>query len=366
MQVPFIDLRVSHTSIKKQLEEAMTEVIDKAHFIGGEPVDQFEKKFASFMEINKCVSCGNGTDALEIALKALGISAGDEVLVPAYTWVATAGAVIRAGAKPVFVDVDPETYCIDPEKVTSHINKNTKAIIPVHLYGHPAAMVELLEIAKKYQLKVLEDCAQAHNASIDGKKVGTFGDIATFSFFPTKNLGAMGDGGAIITNNHDLARQCFLIRNQGQEKKNVHITHGRNSRLDTLQAAILNVKLQHLEEWTQKREEVASWYDKYLNGANVVKPHVKNGVRHVFHLYVILAEKRDALKSYLEEQGVSTLIHYPKPLTSLTIYPPQDQKNYNIVNDLSEKILSLPMYPGLKEEQVQYICRQINQFFEAS
>ena len=366
MDIPFVDLKKQYLVIKEEIDAAIQQVIGQSQFILGENVSHFEQNFADFHEISHCISCGNGTDALEIALKALEISAGDEVLVPAYTWVATAGAVIRVGAKPVFVDVDPKTYCIDPEKVISHINKNTKAIIPVHLYGHPAAMVELLEIAKKYQLKVLEDCAQAHNASIGGKKVGTFGDIATFSFFPTKNLGAMGDGGAIITNNHDLASQCFLIRNQGQEKKNVHITHGRNSRLDTLQAAILNVKLQYLEEWTQKREEVASWYDKYLSSANVVKPHVKNGVRHVFHLYVILAEKRDALKSYLEEQGVSTLIHYPKPLTSLTIYPPQDQKNYNIVNNLSEKILSLPMYPGLKEEQVQYICKQINQFFEAS
>lgn len=362
MQIPLLDLKRQYETIKDEIDAAIAGVIDRSQFIGGETVERFEHNFAQYLNVKHVVSCGNGTDALEIALKALGVQKGDEVIVPAYTWVATANAVVNVGANPVFCDVDPTSYCMDFSLLESLITPKTKAIIPVHLYGHPADMKAILEIAKANNLKVLEDCAQAHAAEIQGAKVGTFGDAAIFSFFPTKNLGALGDGGAIVTNDAAIARSCFVERNQGQEMKHVHLTNGRNSRLDTLQAAVLDKKLPHLDSWTAKRIQVAQWYDSHLTLESIKKPQVLEGNKHVYHLYVIQTPKRDALKAYLSEKGVSSLIHYPKPLTALDVFQPQGQIKFPIVNKLSENILSIPMFPELSLDEVVYICDQIQQF----
>jgi dTDP-4-amino-4,6-dideoxygalactose transaminase len=360
MSIPFVDLKAQYESIKGDIDAAIASVIDQTAFIGGGVIKEFEVDFAAYIRTKHCVGVANGTDAIEMALKALGVGEGDEVIVPALTWISTAGAVNNIGAEPVFVDVLEDERTINPELIEEKITDKTKAIIPVHFYGLPARMDQIMSIAKKHNLKVLEDSAQAHGAEINGNRVGTIGDIATFSFYPGKNLGAYGDAGAIVTDDDELAKTCRMLSNHGQLSKHDHQIIGRNSRLDTIQAAILKAKLPHLENWTQSRIQVAKWYSERLN--RVTKPVTPKEMRHVFHLYVIQSSKRDQLMAKLKEVNIGCALHYPNPLPYLKSYQYQNHQvgDFPIAEKLCAEILSLPIFPEMGEEEVDWVCEIIN------
>lgn len=362
MQVPFVDLQAQYTSIKREIDEAIAQVINESAFIGGKYVGQFEDHFARFCKAKYCIGVGNGTDAAYIALRSLGIGKGDEVITVANSFVATSEAITMTGAKVVFVDCDAKTYNMDAERVPSMITPRTKAIVPVHLYGHPADMVALKRIAEEYGLFLIEDAAQAHGAEIEGQRVGTFGHLACFSFYPSKNLGAYGDAGAIVTNDQGLSRTCRMIANHGRTEKYDHEFEGVNSRLDGLQAAILNMKLKYLESWTERRRRISAVYGEFLQDSEVVTPVEAPGVRHVYHLYVVRVANRDAVQTALKEQRIGTGIHYPIALPNLKAYrylehTPED---FPIATRYSKEILSLPMYPELTEGQIEYVCDRLS------
>ncbi|MEQ8584192.1 MAG: DegT/DnrJ/EryC1/StrS family aminotransferase [Marinoscillum sp.] len=361
MKIPFLDLRRQYQQIKHEIDAEIQRVLSDGFFIGGVPVLDFENAFSKFSGATDCISCANGTDALEIALKALGIGRGDEVLVPANSWVSTAEAVNNVGAEPVFVDVIEREYTIDPGLLESVITDQTKAIIPVHLYGLPARMADITVIAKKYDLKIIEDCAQAHGAQLNGRAVGTFGEAATFSFYPSKNLGAYGDAGAIVTSDLHLAGKMRRIANHGLLGKHDHQLIGRTSRLDTLQASVLLIKLHYLEQWVLKRNLVASWYNEYLR-EDIARPVNMDGVYHAFHLYVIRTKYRKDLIELFDDLGIGYGIHYPVPIPLINSYSYKghNRNQFPIASKLSEEIISLPMYPELSEREVKYICDQIN------
>lgn len=365
MNVPFVDLKAQYASLKNEIDGAIESVIEKTAFIGGEFASRFEKEFGDFLGQEHVVACANGTDSLEILLQSAGIGQGDEVIVPAISWISTSEAVTSVGAKPVFVDVDHNNL-IDLNKIESKITSKTRAIIPVHLYGYPVRMDVLMAIAKKHNLFVMEDCAQSHGAEVFGKKAGTFGDCSSFSFYPGKNLGAYGDAGAMATNNNDLAVTARAIANHGQIGKHNHIMEGRNSRMDGIQAAILGVKLKYLNEWTDSRIKNAALYNKYLN-AEIVRPQVESGLKHVYHLYVIQHNRRDELASFLKGFGIETAIHYPTPLPLMPCYcenMDEAKANYPNATNASSRILSLPMYAELTEEQIQFVASKVNEFGE--
>ncbi len=350
----FVDLGELHRSIEPELTAAIREVIENSSFIRGPHVEAFESGFAELIGVDRCISCANGTDALYIAMKAMGIGPGDEVITTAHSWIATSETITQTGAKVVFVDTEDGFFTIDPAKIEAHVTSSTKAIIPVHLYGQPADMNPIMAIAKRHNLFVIEDCAQAHLSKYKERIVGTIGDMATFSFYPGKNLGAMGDAGAIVTNNSDLADFCELFARHGG--KNNHFMEGINSRMDGLQAAILNVKMKYLEGWTRQREQVATWYDQVLP-ASIKKPCRRVDSRHVFHLYVVRLANRDAVRRYLNENGVPTAINYPKALPD---YPAYDYLNldaseFGIAKRDAGEILSIPMHPLLSREEVDRV-----------
>lgn len=359
MGVPFADLKAQYNSIKKEIDEAIASCIENTSFIGGKVIGEFENDFADYSGANFCIGCANGTDALEIALKALGVGPGDEVIVPALTWISTAGAVNNVGAEPVFVDVIESERTLDPLQIEAKITNKTKAIIPVHLYGLPARMDDIMQIASKYGLKVIEDCAQAHGATYQARKVGTIGDIATFSFYPGKNLGAYGDAGGIVTNDAILAETCKMLSNHGQLKKHQHQIIGRNSRLDTLQAAILKAKLPYMDQWIKGRNRVANWYGERLEG--VMKPIVPVGSGHVYHLYVIQSENREENMLNLKEANIGFAIHYPTPLPHLECYDYKDHKEgeFPVAEKLCKEILSLPIYPEMAQSQIEEVADAI-------
>jgi dTDP-4-amino-4,6-dideoxygalactose transaminase len=361
--IPFVDLNAQYISIKGEVDTAIQECINEGNFIKGKAVYEFEKAFADYLGADYCLGCGNGTDALEIILSSLHIGPGDEVIVPALTWISTAEAVSNIGAEPVFVDVNNDTYSIDHRKIEENISIKTKAIIPVHLYGSPAAMKEINEIADKYGLFVIEDCAQAHGAHYNGVKVGTLGIAAAFSFFPSKNLGAYGDGGAIVTSNKELYETARMISNHGQLKtKHDHAIIGRNSRLDSLQAAVLKVKLPHLDEWNSRRKVIADFYKKQLLiNEEIILPILSVNADHVFHLFVIRHKNRKQIASALDEKEISWAVHYPKPLPFIEAYKYKrhQQSEFPVSCKLTSEIISLPMYPELTESQVSLICGQI-------
>lgn len=312
MNVPFADLHSQYLSIKSDIDAAIAEVIRTSAFIRGPFVDKFEKEFATLFEAAECVSCANGTDSLYIAMHALGVKPGDEVIVPAHTWISTSETVSQTGAKVVFCDTDKDTFTIDAAQIEAKITPRTVGIIPVHLYGQPADIEAIVAIAKRHKLWVLEDCAQAHLAQFKGKQVGTFGNAASFSFYPGKNLGAMGDAGAVTTPDTELARRMAMFARHGGLKKGDHRMEGINSRLDGLQAAILSVKLPHLAAWTRRRQEIAAEYDRRLSAiSGVTVPTVAAGRTHVYHLYVIRHEARDQLAAHLAQRGIQTVINYP-------------------------------------------------------
>ncbi len=361
MKVPFVDLQAQYTAIRNEIDQAIARIIAQAAFIGGPCVSQFEKDFASYCGARSCIGVGNGTDALCIALRALGIGQGDEVITAANSFIATSEAITMTGAKVVFADCDPETYNIDTEQVSRLLTSRTRAVVPVHLYGRPADMLSITNLASKHGLFVVEDAAQAHGAEINGRRVGALGQAGCFSFYPAKNLGAYGDGGAIVTNDEALATKCRMIANHGRISKYDHEFEGINSRLDTLQAAILKVKLKHLDTWTEKRRAAADCYRNLLKDAPVVTPAVSKGTRHVYHLFVIRVKDREAVMRELKNRGIETGIHYPIALPNLMAYRylgyrPED---FPVATAYSQEILSLPMFPEISKEQLQYVCNQV-------
>jgi dTDP-4-amino-4,6-dideoxygalactose transaminase len=365
MQIPFVDLTAQYKSIEGKIDAAISEVISKSAFIGGPHVKSFEAAFAEFCNVNYCVGLGNGTDALSIALKTLGIGKGDEVITTALSFIATSEAITMAGARVVFVDINPETYNIDVAQIEEKISSNTKAIIPVHLYGQPADMDPILNIATKHDLKVVEDAAQAHGSVYKERQIGSIGDMACFSFYPGKNLGAYGDAGAIVTNDKDLAVKARMIANHGRIDKYNHEIEGVNSRLDGLQGAILEVKLRRLPDWTESRRKNAYLYNKYLNNTELITPMEIDNVKAVYHLYVVRVEKdqRKELQEDLKSKGISTGIHYPIALPNLKAYEylNHTEDDFPEATQASREILSLPIFPELQESQIEYITETIKE-----
>ena len=367
MNVPFVDLKIQYGSIKEEILYALNSVFEDGSFVGGNKIEQFEKEFAALHGVKHCIGVGNGTDAIFIILKTLGIGAGDEVIVPAHNWISVAEMVTLAGAKPVFVDSDSTSFTFDPIQMEAKITSRTKAIIPVHLYGQPAYINQIKSIVKKYNLFLIEDCAQAVLAEENGKRVGTFGIASAFSFYPSKNLGAYGDGGAIITNDDDLANKVRAYANHGMLEKNVHIMAGVNSRLDSMQAALLLVKLKYVQSWNEERIHHANLYTSLLhNISQITLPHVRENVKHVFHLYVIRTEKRAAMQHFLKVKGIQTSIHYPLALPFLEPYQSANHKpeDFPMAYRDQQQILSLPLYPELTEEQIRFVCDSIREFFQ--
>ncbi len=364
--IPFVDLHRQYLSIKPEIDQAISEVIFETAFIGGKRVSSFEESFAKWLGVRHCIGCANGTDSIEILLQAMEIGAGDEVLVPAISWISTSEAVSAVGATPVFVDIDSTTFTIDVNLIDKAITSKTKAIIPVHLYGHPADMVSILQIAKKYGLKVLEDCAQAHGARINGQNIGTFGDAASFSFYPGKNLGAYGDAGGMVTNSNEIAKKARQIANHGQEGKHNHLIEGRNSRLDGLQAAILSVKLPYLNKWVDARNSVALQYINNINNPKIQLPLITKNNLHAWHLFVIRTEYRDELKEYLSTNGVESAIHYPTALPFLKCYENIGfiPTNFPVAFNYQSQILSIPMFPELKQIEQEKVIQLLNDFSE--
>jgi dTDP-4-amino-4,6-dideoxygalactose transaminase len=366
MKVPFVDLKAQYRSIKPEIDNAIASVFEEGNFVGGGFVKKFESQFSGLHQTKHCITLGNGTDALHAALKMLGISPGDEVLTPALSWISSAETITLAGGIPVFIDIDPLTHTIDPNRIEEKISQRTKAIVVVHLYGHIADMRSILEIAERNNLRVVEDCAHAHLAERDYKKAGTFADAGCFSFYPTKNLGAYGDGGCVITDDDDLAKNLRRFTNHGGLTKDEHLIEGMNSRLDSLQAAILIVKLKHLGSWTEKRIQNARRYDSLLRETDGINlPAVQADSRHAFHLYVVKARRRDELKEYLKHNGIETSIHYPiaLPFEPAYQYLNCSKKDFPVATTLTREILSLPIYPELSDDQIGYVCEKIKQFF---
>lgn len=367
MNIQFVDLQAQYLSIKNEIDSVISEVISKTAFIGGTYVKSFETAFAEYCGVKHCVGVGNGTDAIFIALKTLGVGSGDEVITAANSFIATSEAITMTGARVVFVDINPLTYNIDTKKIEEKITSKTKAIIPVHLYGQPADMDPILALASKYNLKVVEDAAQGHGAVYKGKKIGSIGDMACFSFYPGKNLGAYGDAGAIVTNNDELAVKARMIANHGRVDKYDHEIEGVNSRLDGLQAAILGVKLKHLSGWSEKRRKNAYLYNEYLKGTNLITPAEIDDVEAVYHLYVVRVKKelRQKLQEHLKSKGISTGIHYPIALPNLKAYSYLGHKESDFYEATmaSQEILSLPMYAELEAVQMQFIAYEIREFY---
>lgn len=366
-KIPFVDLQVQHKQLALEINKVLADIINSAHFIKGEYLEAFEDKFSEFIGTKYCVGVASGTDALELSLAALGIGAGDEVILPANTFIATAYAVIYRGAKPVLVDVDPKTYNINPDLIEESITNKTKAIIPVHLYGQPTKMDEILALAAKHNLFVIEDACQSHGATYDGKRTGGLGDMAAFSFYPSKNLGAIGDGGAVTTNSEELAQKVKRLREYGGLNKYEYEVVGYNSRLDSIQAAALNIKLKYLKRWNDMRIKAASFYSNELARVlpEVVTPYVEAGSMSVFHLYVIQTLKRDKLAKYLLENGIQTGIHYPIPLhlQKSLAYLGYQLGDFPVTEALCKSILSLPIFPEITEAQQEEVIENMRRFY---
>jgi dTDP-4-amino-4,6-dideoxygalactose transaminase len=366
MKVPFVDLHQQYLSIKSELDGVIAEVISNSDFIRGRHMEPFEQEFAAAIGTKHCISCANGTDALYIAMRALGAGLGDEVITTAHTWISTSETITQTGARVVFSDTDARTFNIDVEQIEAKINDKTKGIIVVHLCGQPADVDRIREIADKHSLWMIEDCAQAHLAKLDGQTVGTYGDVATFSFYPGKNLGAMGDAGGIVTNRDDLAQWMTMFARHGG--KGNHEIEGINSRLDGLQAAVLRVKLPHLRNWTCKRQEAAAVYNELFAAVDeITTPYIADNREHVYHLYMIKTEKRDQLRQYLNEHGVPSVINYSRALPFYKAYEylgyspedfPQAYANQS-------RILSLPIFPEITREQQEYVVERVKECFAA-
>lgn len=364
--IPLVDLKAQYRTIRSEINFAIKKVLNSTNFILGDEVEEFEIKFARYTDVKYAVSVASGMSALELGMRALGIGPEDEVVTPVNSFIASSSAISFAGANPVFVDCDEKSFNIDPKKIEQKITKKTKAIMPVHLYGHPADLDQILAIAKKHKLMVIEDACQAHGASYHGKKVGSIGIFGAFSFYPGKNLGAYGDGGIITTNNLGLAEKIKRMRNCGQSQKYYHKILGWNSRLDTIQAAILLVKLKHLNNWNRTRLKIAKEYNRLLQNTPAILPEISTDSSHIFHLYVIRVKNRNKLADYLRSKGISTGIHYPIPIHLQKAYKHLNHQkgDFPITEKLAEEILSLPIYPEMTQNDIAYITETIKRFFK--
>ena len=362
--VPFVDFKPMEKEIFNELKSAFERVLERSWYILGEENSNFERKFADFCGVKYCVGVGNGLDAIMLSLKSLGVGKGDEVIVPSNTYIATALAVTYVGATPIFVEPDINTYNIDPSLIEEKITSSTKAIIPVHLYGQACDMDSILDIAKKYNLFVVEDCAQAHGATYKGQKVGSFGDLAAFSFYPGKNLGALGDAGAIVSNNKDLIEKARAFGNYGSDYKYHHILKGNNSRLDEVQAAFLSVKLNHLQRINENRQAIALRFLDKIKNEKIILPKVEHYNEHVWHIFAIRCDRRDELEQYLGNKGINTNKHYPIPIHLQPCYEDLGFSNGDlpIAEEISKTELSLPMFYGMSNDQIQYIIDALNSF----
>jgi dTDP-4-amino-4,6-dideoxygalactose transaminase len=366
MQVPFIDFKKLHEPIKKETSEAIQTVIDNNAFILGKAVSDFENDFAKAHDVKHCVGVSSGTDANHLVLWALGIKEGDEVIIPANTFIATAWGATLCGAIPVFVDCEADSYNLDPKKIEEKITPKTKAIVAVHLYGQPADMDELRMIADKHDLILVEDAAQSHIADYKGKKIGGLSVAASFSFYPGKNLGAFGEGGAITTNDDDVAARVKMLRDHGSRKKYYHETYGHNYRMEGIQGAVLGVKLKYLKDWTEKRRHAAKLYCELLKDVKEIKlPEELSYANHVYHLFVIQTPERDELQKFLNDNGVSTGLHYPVPLHLQECFKHlgYNKGDFPETEKLAEECLTLPMFPDLSDEQVKYVCDKVKEYF---
>ncbi len=367
--IPLFNLKEQYEALKPQLHQAALEAMDSMHWLLGPQTEQFEEEFARLIGVKHCISCSSGASAIQIALKAAGIGEGDEVITTPFTFIATTSSVSLTGAKFVFADIDPLTYNIDVKDVERKITKNTKAILPVHLYGYPANMDAIMHLANEHGLKVIEDCAQAHLAMADGVMVGGIGDAGCFSFYPSKNLGACGDAGCITTNDDELADACRSLRHSGRAKNKTYEydLEGSTLRMDEIQAAVLRVKLPYLQEWTEARRKAAAWYAEGLAGVPVqLPPTPPVGYEQSFYVYTIRAEKRDELQAYLKEKGIGSAVYYPVPLYKQPAYKhlglqPED---FPEAEKAAKEVLSIPMFPEITEEQVSRVCETIRTFYE--
>ncbi|MFH1958621.1 MAG: DegT/DnrJ/EryC1/StrS family aminotransferase [bacterium] len=381
MNVPFVDLQKQYLSLKNEIDGAVSDVLKGGHYILGESVKKFEDEFAAYCGARYAVGVNSGTDALLLSLVACGIKRGDEVITVANTFFATAEAISHSGAKPVFVDIDERTFNIDAGKIEERITRRTRAIIPVHLYGHPADMSAVTAIAEKHKLKVIEDACQAagakyrlsgkpHTSVVSGddlrgkwKPAGSMGDCGCFSFVPAKNLGGYGDGGMVVTDNPEIAEKIKQLRNHGSAEKYLHGLVGYNSRLDEIQAAILRIKLKKLDKWNSARREIAGLYGKLLENTGLVLPVEKKGARHIFHLYVVRSRNRQQLQKFLNLRGISTIIHYPVPISRQAAYRGFKRTFLPVTERCTGEILSLPVFPEMSEAQARYVCGAVRDFY---
>lgn len=366
MNVPFLNLAAQHATLQKEISRAVENVLTGGHYILGPNVAEFEKEIAAFTETKFGVGVNSGSDALTLALRALEIGPGDEVITSPFTYIAPAESIYQVGAKIVFADIDRRTFCLDPAEVARKISSRTKAIIPIHLFGQAAPLKEIGVLAESRNIAIIEDCAQAIGAKYEGQSVGSFGHLGCFSFYPTKNLGADGDGGMVVTNDEPLAKKLRKLRVHGIERRYYHDLHGFNSRLDEIQAAILRIKLSHLNRWNARRAEIAARYSEALAKLPLQLPVTAPGNTHVFHVYAVLTERRDALQKFLADRGVPVLIYYPLALHLQKVYENLnfERGDFPVAEMISEKILPLPMYPELTDEQVDYVIRVVRQFFQ--
>ena len=359
MNVQFIDFSDQYKTVQQEVERGLKSVFEKGNFILGQEAKDFEKAFARYCGVEYAVGVNSGTDALYLALSALDITVGDEVILPSYTFIATALCISYTGAKPVFAEIEEDTYNIDPAKLEKVMTKKTKAILPVHLYGQPANMDEIRAMAKKNNLHVIEDACQSHGAEYKGKKAGSLGDAACFSFYPTKSLGACGDGGMVVTNRKDVFEEVQMLRDYGRANRYEHKIKGYNSRLDTIQAVVLLAKLKHLDEWNRMRQEHAAYYGKLLKDIpGVIGPQVKKDRTHVYQTYAIRVKNRDQVMKAMQDKGIGVLIHYPIPIHLQEAYAElgYQKGDFPLSEQVANEILSLPMYPHMKKEQIDYVC----------
>lgn len=364
MKIPFVSFKPMEKVLESELRDAFDRVLNRSWYIEGAEDEAFEKAFAEFCNVKYCVGCGNGLDALMLALKAMGIGNGDEVIVPSNTYIATALAVTDVGATPIFVEPDIRTFNINTDLIENKINKNTKAIMPVHLYGQACDMDKIMEIAKKYNLYIVEDCAQAHGATYKGQRVGSFGDAAGFSFYPGKNLGALGDAGAMVTNNKEIADKVRALGNYGSDYKYHHIYKGNNSRLDELQAAFLSAKLPHMDKINEERRRIAARYLNEIHNPKIILPTVQKDMAPVWHIFGIRCSERNKLENYLNDNGIGTNKHYPIPIHLQQCYKDLGYKegDFPIAEEISKTELSLPMFYGMTDEEIACLITTINNY----